>query len=276
MAGILVTGATGRVGGHLVRLLRRAGAEVRPAMMRPEGRDAVRFSFTDPSTYGDAFQGVERVFLMRPPQLGNVSRDMLPALEAARRMGVRHMVLLSLQGAEKNPFVPHRALERWLAGSGMDWTFVRSGFFMQNLSTTHAAEIRDEGVIMVPAGRGRTSFVDVRDVAEVAALALREDGHAGQAYTPTGAEALSYADAAGVISAVLGRTVRYAAPGPVAYWRHARRHGMDVPMAAVTLALYSMCRLGLAAGVTDDVRRLLGRAPIAFEQFVKDERAAWE
>ncbi|MEZ0077400.1 hypothetical protein [Planotetraspora sp. GP83] len=90
------------------------------------------------------------------------------------------------------PFVPHHALEKWLRASVLQWTFARSGFFMQNLSTTHAAEIRDEGLIMVPAGRGRTSFLDVRDVADVAALALSQDGHAGRAYTPTGSVALTY------------------------------------------------------------------------------------
>ncbi|MEH0842906.1 NAD(P)H-binding protein [Micromonospora sp. CPCC 205711] len=107
------------------------------------------FSFTDPGTWDAAFTGVDRMFLMRPPQVDNAKRDMLPALERARQLGVRRMVLLSLQGAEKNPVVPHHALEKWLRASGLEWTFVRAAFFMQNLSTTHAADIRDRDQILL-------------------------------------------------------------------------------------------------------------------------------
>ncbi|MFI7574255.1 SDR family oxidoreductase [Micromonospora sp. NPDC049497] len=193
---VLVTGATGRAGWHVARLLQERGHQVRAAV-RDVGATgpwdaAVTFSFTDPATWDAAFTGVDRMFLMRPPQIGNVKRDMLPALERARQLGVRRMVLLSLQGAEHNPVVPHHDLEKWLRRSGLEWTFVRAAFFMQNLSTTHAADIREHGRILLPAGRGRTAFVDVRDVAEVAALALDGDGHVGKAYTPTGSRPLTY------------------------------------------------------------------------------------
>ena len=91
---------------------------------------------------------------MRPPAIGNVRRDLLPAVEAARQAGVRHVVFLSLQGAEKNKVVPHATVESWLRSSGLSWTFVRPSFFHQNLSTTHAADIRDRDQILVPAGVG--------------------------------------------------------------------------------------------------------------------------
>lgn len=275
MGDVLVTGATGRVGRHVVDELEAAGVAVRRAMTRPRGAGAVRFSFTEPATFTDAFDGIDRIFLMRPPQISNVRRDMFPAMEAARRMGVRQVVLLSLQGAERIPVVPHHRLEKWLRASGQRWTFVRAGFFMQNLSTTHAAEIRDDGVIMVPAGRGRTSFVDARDVAAVAAVCLREEGHGNRAYTPTGAQALTYAQVAQILSEAIGKRIGYRNPGPLAYVRHARRHGLPLPMTLVTLALYSACRFGLAAEVTDDVRALLNREPISLRRFAEDERSAW-
>ncbi|MEH0986396.1 NmrA family NAD(P)-binding protein [Micromonospora sp. CPCC 205556] len=276
---VLVTGATGRAGRHVARILRAGGHPVRAAANEPGATgpwdEAVPFSFTNRGTWDAAFAGVDRMFLMRPPQIGNVKRDMLPALERARQLGVRRVVLLSLQGAERNPVVPHHALEKWLRGSGLEWTFVRPGFFMQNLSTTHAADIRDRDEIVLPAGDGRTSFVDVRDVAAVAALALTEAGHAGRAYTPTGSRALGYGEAAELLTAELGRPIRYVPVGPLRYWRSARGQGMPAGMTLVTLALHTTCRLGLAAGVTTDVRDLLGRPPIGFAQFVHDERAAW-
>jgi uncharacterized protein YbjT (DUF2867 family) len=148
---------------------------------------------------------------------------------------------------------------------------------MQNLSTTHAREILETGEIWIPAGRGsRTAHVDARDVAAVAAHALVDDGHAGHAYTPTGPAALTYDEVAAVLAAELGRPIRYANPGPLAYWRRMRAGGMPRAMIGVTLGIYTAARLGLAAGLTDDVERIVGRPPIPFERFAHDARPAWE
>lgn len=201
---------------------------------------------------------------------------MVPALEAARLAGVRHMVLLSLQGAEKNRVVPHAALEAWLRDSDVLWTFVRPSFFMQNLTGTHRAEIRDADRLVVPVGSGRTAFVDALDVATVAAVALQDPlAHGGRAWTPTGAQAHTYDEVADVLSDVLGRRVRYTRPGVPGYARHARSAGMAWPMVAVTSAIYTVARLGRAAGLTDDVAAVTGRQPTSLREFVLRERSAW-
>ncbi|MFD6415337.1 NmrA family NAD(P)-binding protein [Streptomyces sp. NPDC060194] len=276
---VLVTGASGRVGRHVVEELAGLGVPVRAARHGAAGDGGpaavVPFSFTDPGTWQAAFEGVESAFVMRPPQIGNVKRDMVPALEAARRAGVRRMVLLSLQGAERNPVVPHHALEKWLRASDVEWTFVRAGFFMQNLSTTHAADIRDRGEIVLPAGHGRTSFVDARDVAAVAARALSGDALVRRAVTPTGDRALTYTEVAAALSRELARPVRYTRPGPLRFWRHVRAQDTPRAESAVMLALYTSCRFGLAARVTDDVSLVLGRPPRTFAEFAHAERAAW-
>jgi uncharacterized protein YbjT (DUF2867 family) len=278
---ILVTGASGNVGRAVRRSLAASGAEVRVAQ-RPGRRDEptagrVDLDFVDPSTWAAAFAGVESMFLMRPPALGNVRRDLLPAVAAARNAGVRHVVFLSLQGAEKNRLVPHATVEEWLRSSGLQWTFVRASFFHQNLSTTHAADIRDRDEILVPAGRGATAFVDAEDVGAVAAAALLGPGmHADAAYTITGPRALTYEQIAGILSAELDRPIRYTRPGLLRYARHAQRY-LDMPwgMVAVTSAIYTTARLGLADGLTDAVRQLLGRDPVDFAAFAHRERAAW-
>ena len=281
MDAILVTGASGNVGGAVLRALTAAGSHPRTAVLPgrtsapPDG--AVPFDFTQPDTWSAAFAGMESMFLVRPPALGNVRRDLIPAVAAARDAGVRHVVFLSLQGAERNRFAPHAGVEQWLRSSGMRWTFVRPSFFHQNLSTTHAADIRDRDAIIVPAGRGATAFVDAEDVGAVAAAALLEpDRHADRAWTITGREALTYDQVADILTAELARPIRYLRPSLPTYARHARRH-LEMPwgMVAVTAAIYTTARLGLAAGLTDDVPEILGRDPTGFAEFAHRERTVW-
>ncbi|MEP7379877.1 MAG: NmrA family NAD(P)-binding protein [Chloroflexota bacterium] len=280
---ILVTGAPGNMGTPLVARLLELGMRVRVAAWDVDAArqafgdrvEVVRFDFADPSTFG-AFDGVARMFLLRPPQIADVKHVIGPALDAARDHGVKHVVFLSIQGAERNRLVPHRKIEDHLRASGLEWTFIRAAYFMQNLSTTHALDIRSRDQIYIPAGRGsRTAHVDVRDVAAVAALALVEDGHAGRAYTPTGPAALTYDECATILTEILGRSIRYADPTPWHYWRRMRRQGMATAMIVVTLGIYTAARFGLAAGLTGDVERITGRQPTDFATFAADHRDAW-
>lgn len=283
---VLVTGATGNVGAPVVRRLLAAGRPVRAVASSADAVkkmfggsvEAVELDFTDPRTWHPAFNGVRQMFLMRPPQLSRPRKQMVPALQAARAAGVRQMVFLSLQGAEKNRIVPHAALESWLRESDIDWTFVRPSFFMQNLSTTHAVDIRTSDSIIVPAGDGATAFVDAEDVAAVAAVALLDPaGHQHRAWTVTGTEALTYFEVAAVIGDVLGRPITYTKPGILAYARHARRAlGMPPAMIAVTTAIYTTARLGKAAGLTNDFAAVTGREPTSFADFAVRERNVWE
>ena len=288
---VLITGATGTIGSRVVEGLRSAGVPVRVATRHPVPAsevdsdrpdtapiETVRFDFTDSSTWAAAFDGVKTAFIVRPPQVSNVGRDMIPALEAARDAGVQHLVLLSLQGVEATPFVPHAKLEAWIRTSGLHWTFVRPSFFMENLSGVHASDVRERDRIVVPAGRGRTSFVAAADVAAVAIAALTHpDAHQDVAWTPTGSEALTYNEVADALSAALGRDVTYARPGVWRYAAHARRV-LRLPwaMVGVTTALYTVARLGKAAGVTDDVREVTGSAPITVKQWAAEHQEVWK
>ncbi|WP_168796550.1 NmrA family NAD(P)-binding protein [Arthrobacter echini] len=275
---LLVTGATGNVGRPLVQALRAEGADVRPAARHNEDPDGVMFDFKDAATWEQAFDGVRSMFLVRPPHLARISSDLVPALAYARTAGVRHVVLLSVQGAGRVPVLPHAAMERWLRRSGLDWTFLRPSYFDQNLSTVFAADIRDRRQIVVPAGDGRTAFVDAVDVAAVAASALLEpQRHIGRTWTPTSDEALTYEEVAAVFSDVLGTRVTYRRPSIRAYLLHARRTlGFDPPMAAMTALIHAAARLGVAGHVTGDVRRVTGHAPTTLGDFVRREKHVWE
>ncbi|TFD67756.1 NmrA family NAD(P)-binding protein [Cryobacterium ruanii] len=282
---ILVTGATGNVGRVVVERLLAAGCTVRAAgrsaesvgQMFGDRVDAVALDFTDHTTWAAAFEGIQRMFLLRPPHLAKPKKQMIPALEFAKKSGVEQMVFLSLQGAEKNKVVPHAAIEAWLRTSGVTWTFVRASFFHQNLSTTHVTDIRDRNEIVVPAGLGATAFVDAEDVGAIAADALLDPStHANTAVTVTGNDALTYEQIAQILSAELGRPIWYARPGIARYIWHARRTlGMPWGMVLVTAAIYTTARLGLAAKLSDQVRTVLGRDPIGFAAFAHRERSVW-
>jgi uncharacterized protein YbjT (DUF2867 family) len=276
---VLVTGASGNVGAPLVEHLVAGGAEVlvasREGTRAPAGTRAVRFDFEDPSTHAPALAGVEKVFLLRPPAISDVKRHLQPVVRAAKDAGVRHIVFLSLLGVEKNQVVPHAQVERFILEAGVPHTFLRPSFFMQNLSTTHRDDIREHGELFVPAGKGRTGFIDARDIAAVAARTLLEDGHEGKAYDLTGSEALTYAEVAALFTEVLGRPIRYPAPGALRFAARWYQRQQPVAFIAVMTGIYTVCRLGLAGTVTPETQTLLGRAPISMRQFIQDHKACW-
>ena len=275
---VLVTGATGTVGSFVRESLERRACTVQALTRSPDPTDEseVAFDFERPETWGRAFEGGDRLFLVRPPAISRVGESIVPAIDAARRCGVEHVTLLSVLGAEKNPLLPHRRIERHLESSGLDYTFLRASFFMQNFDEVLARDIREHDELFVPAGDGKTSFVDARDIAEIAALTLTADDHRNRSYDVTGSEALTYDEAAARFSDVLGREISYPRPGLLAFARRWLSRGESPGFVAVMCGIYTTARLGLAGRVTDDTRRLLGRKPRSLREYVQDYKAHFE
>ena len=273
---VLVTGGTGTVGEPLVSQLLDSPVAVRVATRSPEsarerfgdGAEYVAFDLDHPETWGDALAAVDRLFLLLPPGVG-VDR-VREFVDAASRMGVRHVAYLSILGAETLRVVPHRRIERHLETSGMATTFLRASYFMQNLSEIHRPEIVERDEIYIPAGDGTLSFVDARDVAGVAATVLTESGHENRAYDLTGPAALDFHAVADVFTDVLDRPISYANPSRLAFARHMYRRGVPAGLVAFMLVEYSVVRLGFAGRTTDDVEAILGQPPRTMAQFVAD------
>jgi len=156
----------------------------------------------------------------------------------------------------------------------MAYTFLRPSFFMQNLSTTHRDEIR-RGRIVVPAGRGRTSFVDARDVAAVAAMALTEPGHENTAYALTGGEALDYGQVAALSTEILGKPVAYGHPELLQFVRWSRGRRLKWPYVLVMGTIYTTARLGLAGTISGDMARRLGRPPATMRECIAGNARCW-
>jgi uncharacterized protein YbjT (DUF2867 family) len=280
---ILITGATGNVGGATLRsLAERPDRVVRVGLRDPDSvgslpgdPTSVHLDFANTNTFGPSLAGVDRLLLIRPPMLANVRRYFEPFVRAAENAGVKQVVFLSVMGVEEAPFIPHAKIEKLLAGSSISYTFLRAGFFDQNLSTTHAADIRDGDRVFVPAGTGKTAFVDVRDIGEVAARVLTEDGHQNTAYTLTSYEALDYYEVARILSEELGRDIRYERPGALRFIAKELRGGTSLKFALLMAGVYMPTRLGRTGTSDDALAGLIGRPPVSFRAFVRDHLHAW-
>ncbi|MBE9191714.1 SDR family oxidoreductase [Gloeocapsopsis crepidinum LEGE 06123] len=279
---ILVTGATGNVGSEVVCLLHDRGYQIKAAVRDLKNIDDtltpqveyVIFDFQQQNTFSPALQGVSKLFLVRPPAIAQVKRYINPAIDAAIAAGVQHIVFLSLLGTEYNPIVPHAKIESYIKSVGISYTFLRASFFMQNLSTMHQEDIKHQE-IFVPAGKGKTSFIDVRDIASVAVKALTEPGYNNQSYALTGDEALDYYQVADMFTRVLGKTVVYTNPSIFQFFTRMYKQGFSLQFIAVMIAIYTTARLGFAARITADLEQILHRKPIRMQQFIADYRECW-
>ncbi|GCE11225.1 SDR family oxidoreductase [Tengunoibacter tsumagoiensis] len=275
MSSILLTGASGNVGREVAAYLQEHNVAFRVTTHRPAdaGAHKVYFDFEKPETFLPAFTGITKLFLIRPPQIADAKKVFLPLLEAAKEAGIQHIVFLSLMGVEKNKVVPHAKIEEYIIASGIPYTMLRPSFFMQNLFTQHAKELYQEHCIYVPAGKGKTSFIDVRDIGAVGAISLMDDRHQNKAYTLTGSEALDYYQVARIFTEELGYPIAYAHPSTIQFFLHERKKGTPLPFILVMSGIYLTAMLGLAAGITPTVAELLGRPPLTVKDFAHHYRA---
>jgi uncharacterized protein YbjT (DUF2867 family) len=280
---ILVTGATGKVGSELVRLLSERGRDVKAATRTPSaqselaGVEVVELDYTATETWDAAVQWADRVFLVPPPFDPRSDDRLVPFLDWAVQSGSRHVVLLSAMGAEARQQMALRRIEQRIERTGVGWTFLRPNIYMQNFARGFVArQIRENGEFRLPAGDARVSFVDGRDVAAVAEKVLSEDSHFGKAYTLTGPEALTHADAAGIIAEIADRPVVYR-PNTEEEMREALgRAGWATDQADTFSRLLSAIRERVREPVTDDLEAVLNRPASSFRQFARDHAEAWQ
>ncbi len=281
---ILVTGATGNVGSALIDALRGTSAHIVAAVRNVEKArrtlgddiDYVTFDFDQPSTFEPALAGVNKLFLVRPPEITDVAECIEPLLAAAQAANIEQVVFLSLLGIEHNPIAPHYKIEKAILAAELPYTFLRPSFFMQNLNTTHRADIQEHHDLFVPAGTSKTSFIDVRDIGAVAATVLTEPGHINQAYDLTGSAAIDYYETAVLFTEVLGQQVIYSSPSIRHFVKTMRQRGTPLKFGLVMAGLYTTTRWGMANKVTDTVEQLLGRPPITMRQYINDYRDCWQ
>ncbi|MDC7235349.1 MAG: SDR family oxidoreductase [Spirochaetales bacterium] len=275
---ILVTGANGNTGKELIQILSSKGLHPVAAVRNPENKDLSGdvehrlFDFSKPESWENALEGISKVFLVRPPHISNIKKEMLPFLKYLKERSLEQVLFMSVQGAENNPVIPHHKIEAYCRDLGLPWTFIRPSFFMQNLSTTHLIEIRDENRVFVPSGEGKTNFIDVRDIAEIAAILLTREGEIQKEYTITGRQSYSHREIAEHLSRILEREIIFISPGALRFIYYHLKKRKKLPMILVMLALYSVVRLGKGDISTNDAELLLERPPRSLDEFIRNHR----
>jgi len=276
---IFVTGAGGNVGKEVVRHLLKRGQRVIASQHATSSKEDKQdltyttFDFTEPQTWDACLEGVTKVFLMRPPHISKIKRDMYPFLSYLKQKQIQQVVFLSVQGAESNTIVPHHTIEACIQELGLPYTFVRPSFFMQNLETTHLREIRDDHTLMVPTGKGKTNFIDTRDIGEICALMFFDADHINRAYTVTGEHSYSYQEVADHLTRGLGFTVTFKSPNPFRFIAYHLGQKRKLAMVLVMLALYTVVRIGKGDITTDTTKELLQRDPISLDNYITDHKA---
>lgn len=281
---ILVTGATGTIGSSVLRRLSEAGVRTR-ALSRDPSRGAplphvewAKADLSQPETLLPAFEDADRLFLLtgNARNLANLQKN---ALEAAVAAGVDHVVKLSARGAQPGSLSAiarwHHEVESHLQATDLTWTVLRPHVFMQNL-LNQAERISTHGEIRAAAGDGRIPFIDTRDIADVAATVLTENGHAGETYTLTGGVALDYHQVAAAIGAVTNQKVTYVPEEPDELRARLRTQGLPDWHVDSRCALAAYQRAGgETARVTRDVLDVTGHTPRSISQFTNDHRSAF-
>lgn len=281
---ILVTGASGNVGGAVLReLLNAGGAPVRSmyrsadeAAKAPAGANPVIADFADRASLDRALAGVENVFLVCAPipQLVELESNMV---DACRDHGIRQVVQNSALGAGTyNKSFPswHYIVEQRLQAS-VPATIFRPETFMQNIPMYYGGTIKSDRAFYAAERDAAIAFIDVRDVAAVAAKLLTSDGHIGKTYTLTGPEALSYSQVAEKLSKLLGTTIKYVDLSPQQLKQSMLQAGMPQWQADALVDLQGYYTEGPGARITSDVQKVLGREPIRFDQFLNDYTASF-
>ena len=281
---ILVTGATGNTGRAIVDALARRGAPVR-AMVRaeadraklPAGVPAVVADFDDLASIAAALEGAERAYLVTPSS-ERAEEQQRRFADLAAKAGVRHLVVLSQLASDENSPVRflryHAAVEQHVRDLGIPYTFLRPNLFFQGL-LAFAGTISSQGQFYAPIGDATISAIDVRDIADVAAVTLTEAGHEGATYTLTGPASITHTQIAAALTAALGRDVTFIDVPPEAFAGSLR--GILPPWQVEGLLEdYAHYRRGEAASVSSAVAEITGRPARDIQQFARDYAPAFK
>jgi uncharacterized protein YbjT (DUF2867 family) len=271
MSTITVLGATGKTGRRVVDRLASAGHNVRAASRTPAGATPqvhpVHFDWDDVATYDAVVDGADGLYVIPPAFVVNHVDAVTALAKSALTAGVTKAVLLSARGVDADDNIPMRRSELAMLASGLNVTIIRPTWFAQNFSEGIFASALVDGVLAVPAAMGLEPFIDVDDVADVAAALLTESGHGEAAYDLSGSEAITFADAARILAINVGRPIEFIDAVPAQFIAQVAAAGVPNDYAAMLGGIFEVIRNGWDAHLSDGVQRVTGRPAQSFTQW---------
>lgn len=280
---ILLTDPTGTVGNAVVKQLASSGQNIiRVAVDTKDKVDKLRYAdeianidYTRPETINAALNNVNRLFLRIPPsvEMVDISSSLIGE---AKKNGIKFIVKLSTMGADLEPGYTsgrlHQQVEKIVEESGIPYAFLRPNSFMQNFVTRSSQTIKNQNAFYLPAGDGKISFVDARDVAAVAVEVLTNNGsqHLNKVYDITGPQALSHDQVAEILSEETGRRISYVDISEEVARNEMKKMSVANWFIDNAMELYNMYKSGSRSQMTNVVEQLTERKPISFSQFARN------
>lgn len=282
---ILVTGGTGNVGSEVLKELRKRNAEVRALVRKegtflPEGVEAVVGDLLDPVSVEKALQGVDKLYLLNGVSPDELTQGLI-AYDLAKKLKLKHVVYHSVFRAEHFKDVPHFAskvaIESALREFDIPFTIIRPNYFYQN-DVSLKAPLMNAGIYPVPLGTPGISAVDVRDIAEAAAIALTTEGHEGKSYNLNGPSVLSGPKAASIWSELLHKEIRYTGEDMDAFEEQMRKTAPSWAAFDMRMMFQGYLERGFVTGEGDveQLTKHLGHAPRSYEDFARETAVEWQ
>jgi uncharacterized protein YbjT (DUF2867 family) len=284
---ILVIGGTGNVGGAVVKELVKRGAKVRALVRQqpeegklPASVEVAIGDLLDPVSVEQAMHGVDKLYLLNAVAPDELTQGLI-AYDLAKRRKLQDIVYHSVFRVEHFKDVPHfaskLAIENAVRAFYIPFTIIRPNYFNQNDATLKDA-LTKAGIYPMPLGQVGISAVDIRDIAEAAAIALTSDGHAGKTYNLNGPEVLSGPKMASIWSRVLGREIRYSGDDMDAFEEQMRKQAPPWSAFDIRMMFQGYLERGFAAeaGDVETLTEMLGHPPRRYEDFAGETAALWK
>ncbi len=277
---ILVIGGTGNIGSAIVQMLVEKGEAfkvlardpLKTAKILGPNVQLVEGDLSAPDTISAAIAGVDKLFLVTPLHLDQIAMKST-AIQAAKEAGVKHIVMSTGIGASPDAGVEvgrwHGQSQEEVKATGISYTFLQPGFFMQNM-LMFAEPISNMGQFFMPLGNGKVNWVDARDIAAVGVVALTEDGHENMEYPILGSETMTCVEMAKTLSSVAGKEVQYVDVPPEAAKQGMLDMGMPEKLADIMNELYMLGSAGHLDFTNDIVEKVTGHQPRMFKQFAEE------
>jgi uncharacterized protein YbjT (DUF2867 family) len=285
MKRIFITGATGNIGFEVIHYLFKQHSKIQiiagvrhihkakqlfPNFPQLEFR---RFDFEDPATFEQALIEVDCVFLLRPPHISDVEKYIKPLVSILKEKGISQIVFLSVQGAEKSKVIPHNKIENLILANGFNYIFLRPSYFMQNLTTTLIDDVRKRRNIILPAGKAKFNWIDVKNIGEAAAILLENfEKYQNEAIELTGLENKNFYEVSVLIKETINENIGFKNIDPISFFYIKKREGISSGMILVMIMLHFLPRFQKEPQISTFYEELTGKKPTALKTFIEREK----